>query len=88
MLELAFACMGFCWIIKDGWIFEKPREFLSRWKFFRKLFECSLCVGGEIGIVFVLFGQPWWFIGFSAAVCYIGDTILNYIQGLDQKLGL
>ena len=52
---------------------------------FVELFKCSLCLGFWAGACFAYWASiPILYPFASAAVCWIADTLLQFIQGLDK----
>lgn len=45
------AAIGLMFILKYGTILDKPREFICRLKFFREMFNCSMCLGFWCGVM-------------------------------------
>ena len=83
------ACLALVWIIKDSYIFKKPRNFIvSKSNFFKELFSCSLCLGFWAGVLLLildshLFGFKKEFIYYplaSSAFCWFFDSLLDLIQ--------
>jgi TRAP-type C4-dicarboxylate transport system permease small subunit len=81
--------MALLWIVKDSYIFAKPRDYLkSRSKFLNKLLSCSLCLGFWIGVLLLivetlLFGFSKNFVYYPLAVsgfCWFFDSVLNLVQ--------
>lgn len=77
------------WILKDGSILSRPRNSLcSRWGFFKKLFNCSLCLGFWSGIIIGLLSyyliHPVPYLLFlplsSSAICWLFDSLLDLLQ--------
>ena len=76
------------WILKYGTILNLPRNFLSKNKYFKELFKCSLCLGFWVGIFigyinYTLDGMnPLHviYLGFSSsAVCWFFDILFELI---------
>lgn len=52
---------GVNFVLRYGTILNIPREFLSRLPFFKKLFNCSLCLGWHVGFwISLLTGEGIW----------------------------
>jgi hypothetical protein len=86
------ACLGIVWIIKDSYIFSKPRSYLkSKSPHLEKFLSCSLCLGFWVGL-FLLFSEfyftktydyNYFLIPFSvSAFCWFIDSILDAVQEL------
>jgi hypothetical protein len=48
-LKEVFFAIGLCFILKYGTILNLPRNFLSRFSFFKNLLNCCLCLGFHVG---------------------------------------
>lgn len=86
-MEYLIACFGLTQILMYGSILNEVRASITRIAFFKKLLECSLCVGFHVG----------WFIGLfrydiisqycdimifafaSAGFCFFFDRLLEFI---------
>ena len=81
------ACVGLTFILKYGTILRIPRNFLCRFKFFKELFKCSLCLGFWSGIAVYAVTQNYILLPLaSAAVCWCVDSIVAVIQYYEIKL--
>jgi hypothetical protein len=83
------ACLGLVWIIKDSYIFKKPRDFLkSKSNWVKELLSCSQCLGFWVGVglsfiefKFKGFSYELYFIPFAvSAFCWFFDSLLDMIQ--------
>lgn len=83
------AAIGLCFILKYGSILESFREITSsRLPFLKKLYQCCLCMGFWVGLLFcpLLFldGISLWKIlvfPFSCScVCWFADSIITQIH--------
>ncbi len=87
---ILLSCIGIVWIIKDSYIFARPRNFLSsKSDLLKELLSCSLCLGFWCGLVIGLINL---WIGesislkllllplSSAAFCWFSDSLLDLIQ--------
>jgi len=84
------ACLGIVWIIKDSYIFSRPREYLkSKSKHLKEFLSCSLCLGFWVGLAssyleylhqgffsFYLIYYPF----ATSAFCWFFDSLLDLIQ--------
>jgi len=82
----SLSLIGCCFILKYGTILDFIREPLTKFKFFRDLFKCALCLGFHIGFWKVLIFQEF-SIGlalsfgfYSAAICWLGDHLIMVAQ--------
>lgn len=84
MVELIFntgCIIGLVLILKYGSILDKPRNFLTKWKFFKQLFDCGLCLGFWCGVFFGLFwGNPFSWCWYGAAAGLFGDLTMNLLK--------
>lgn len=84
MVELALytvSCIGLCFILKYGSILSFFRNKLTKYKYFKELFSCSLCLGFWAGLIIGI-QSPYSviiFTTYSAAVCWYADYILDVI---------
>jgi hypothetical protein len=84
------ACLAIVWIVKDSYIFSKPREYLkNKSKHLKELFSCSLCLGFWAGVILVLYECllldnnliDCIYYPFSvSAFCWFFDSVLDMIQ--------
>ena len=84
------ASIGAVWIIKDSYIFSKPRNYItSKSKYLQKLFSCSLCLGFWAGLFFCFVQQlpspklnsEYLYYSLStSAFCWLFDSLLDLIQ--------
>lgn len=79
--------IGTVFILKYGTILDPLRCIIvSNIPTLDELFKCSLCLGFWVGM-FWMFVYPEWchFITpfFSAAVCWVSDTVMQFVQGCD-----
>ena len=83
------ACLGLVWIIKDSYIFKKPRDFLkSKANWIKELLSCSQCLGFWAGVLLVFiefkfkgFSYELYFMPFAvSAFCWFFDSLLDMIQ--------
>lgn len=89
MLIKLLACLGLVWILKDSYILNRPRKFLSkRSKHLKELLSCSQCLGFWVGVALSLyelnfngFSEILFFIPLlSSAFCWFFDSLLDLIQ--------
>jgi len=75
------SCIGLSFILKYGSILAYFRDKLTKYKYFKELFSCSLCLGFWSGVVVGLIGNynPVIFATYGAAVCWYADYILDVI---------
>lgn len=89
------ACLGLVWILKDSYIFKKPRDRVkSQSIFLSELLSCSLCLGFWAGVLLSFF--EYFYLGIkdnifynplaSAAFCWFFDSVLDMIQEQYVKL--
>lgn len=76
----SFVLIGLCLILKYGSILNPIRDFLTKCSFFKKLFQCCMCLGFWVGVFFGIFwsGSIWliplW--GFySSSICWFADYL-------------
>lgn len=50
LLVCHLSSIGLTWILMYGTILDPPRNWLTRWKFFKDLFRCAQCTGFWSGI--------------------------------------
>lgn len=79
----SFVLLGACFILKYGTILNFVRNPVKNFHpKLKELFECSLCLGFWIGVVFGLFADgsilSWAF--YSSAVCWVGDHLLDIMD--------
>ena len=81
LLLYSISCIGLCFILKYGSILAYFRNFLTKYKYFKELFSCSLCLGFWSGLVIGYFSpyNPLIFCTYGAAVCWYSDYILDII---------
>lgn len=78
--------VGTMFILKYGSILEPLRQKLFVVPKLKELFSCSLCLGFWVGVFWgVIYMEEGLLITpfYSAAVCWIADTILQFIQACD-----
>ena len=89
------ASVGLMWILKYGSILKLPRECLKSLSiFFKKLFECSMCLGFWTGVFFSLLsyyinGMNYNLIlipFISSGTCWFLDSLLDLIQESSLKI--
>lgn len=90
MLIHYLSSLGLVWIIKDSYIFSRPRNYItSKSKHLEKFFSCSLCLGFWVGLFFFFIHQlpspklnfDYLLYGFStSAFCWLLDSLLDLIQ--------
>ena len=74
--------IGTCFILKYAAILNFVREPLTKIKFFKELFTCSLCLGFWVGCVF---GVGWeqhfilWGL-YASAICWLADHLIMLFQ--------
>jgi hypothetical protein len=80
-LEL-LACIGLCLILKYGSILNFARDRLTKIKFFKDLFACSLCLGMWVGVIVGAYtGSDILLIGFASSfVCWLADHIILFLK--------
>lgn len=79
-----FGLIGTVFILKYGTILQPFRLKLTGK--FQELFKCSLCLGFWVGGFWALVYTEHRYIitpFYSAAVCWIADTLLQFVQGCD-----
>jgi len=81
LLLYTFSCIGLCFILKYGSILSFFRDKLTRYKYFKELFSCALCLGFWSGVFIGLIGpyNPVIFATYGAAVCWFAEHILDLI---------
>jgi len=92
-LMIYLTSLGLVWVIKDSYIFLKPRTYLKSKSFFiKELLSCSLCLGFWSGLISYLFTLQsisfskefilsCFFYSFSvSAFCWFFDSLLDLIQ--------
>lgn len=88
MIVDVLCIVGFHWVLKYGSILNIPRREICKIKFFKKLFECSLCLGTWCGLIYGLYTSKdpivYAFVGSSS--CWLFDNISNVLQRVDIKL--
>jgi hypothetical protein len=74
--------IGACFILKYGSILQPIREKLVKYKYFKELFDCSLCLGFWVGVFFSPFYNQFPLtLGFySAAICWVADHLMKIIS--------
>jgi hypothetical protein len=75
--------LGMCFILKYGAILNFLRiPLTTKFKFFKELFSCALCMGFWLGFFFYLVANtyPIGMAFYSAAICWLGDYIVQIIQ--------
>jgi len=93
MIFYIVACIGFTFIIKYGSILKWLRTRLIKYKIFKELFSCSLCIGFWTGSCIGIVG---WFLEaddiyillpfVSAAVCWFSDCVIGILQSIEKFL--
>jgi hypothetical protein len=93
MSELIFNLFffgGVNFVLRYGTILNVPREFLSRLPFFKKLFNCSLCLGWHVGFwLSLLMGEgiwpslEWAFV--SSFFCWCADFYVMSLRKWVEK---
>jgi hypothetical protein len=80
-LEL-LACIGLCLVLKYGSILNFIRDRLTRIKFFKDLFACSLCIGIWVGFfVGVYTGRDILLMSFASSfVCWLADHVILLLK--------
>jgi len=86
------ACLGVVWIIKDSYIFSKPRNYLkSKSIHLEEFLSCSLCLGFWIGLFLLIsefyftgvYDYNYFLVPFAvSAFCWLLDSFLDMIQEL------
>lgn len=99
LLFNSISCIGLCFILKYGSILSFLRKALTRFKFFKELFSCSLCLGFWSGLIiglvinrdqlliseYITFGaNALMFAPYGAAICWVADMILDIIVKLGR----
>jgi len=81
LIIYTFSCIGLCFILKYGSILSFFKSKLVKYKYFKELFSCSLCLGFWAGVFTGLVGHynPVVFATYGAAVCWFADHILDLI---------
>ena len=88
------ACLGLVWILKDSYIFKKPRDFLSRQaEWIKELLSCAMCLGFWAGLTLSFFEyyflkkteSIYYYPLASSAFCWFFDSLLDLIQELWVK---
>ena len=88
------ACLGLVWILKDSYIFKKPRDFLSKQaKWIAELLSCAMCLGFWAGLTLSFFEyyfleqteSIYYYPLASSAFCWFFDSLLDLIQELWVK---
>lgn len=87
MIDL-IACLGLHWILRYGSILNWPRNLIFKITLLKSLFNCSLCLGFWVGLLYSLVSDvSFYIIPFaSAAFCWFFDNLNNLIQRMDLKL--
>lgn len=85
--------MGLTFILRYGSILSWIRNFLTKAKFFKELFSCSLCLGFWSGVFhsIVLYFLNWDILYIflptvSSLVSYAADSTIRLIQSCDLTL--
>ena len=96
MLYETLGCVGLNLILKYGSIFDLPRGWLtSRFKFFRSLFDCSLCLGFWCGVAgsgsLYYLHEDWnylyYFFPLAVSLCSLtADVVIGTIKSLEMYL--
>jgi hypothetical protein len=81
-----FACIGLCFILKYGFILSFFRDKLVKYKYFKELFSCSLCIGFWSGLFIGIVGpyNPFIFAVYGAAICWYADHMLTFIAKIGK----
>lgn len=92
-LEFYLGCIGTVFILKYGSILKSVRQLLGTNSTLKELFKCSLCLGFWVGLFWLIvykisLSLPFILFDFIlpfaiANVCWVSDTIVQFIQGLD-----
>jgi hypothetical protein len=84
-----FACIGLCAILKYGTILSPIRSALSKIKFFRELFSCSMCLGfwSGLGIAIITWDLRNIIIWplYGSAICWASDYVLDILIKLSNQ---
>lgn len=79
--------IGTVFILKYGTILDPlKRMVFPNFQKFQELFNCSLCLGFHVGLFWmVIYQEHLHFITpfYSAAVCWVADTLVQFLQGCD-----
>ena len=96
MFYETLACIGLNFILKYGSILDLPRRALvSRFKFFRDLFDCSLCLGFWCGVtgsasLYYIHGEwnyIYYFLPFVAALGSLtADVVIGTVKTYEMRL--
>lgn len=92
-LYILLACAGLTNILKYGDIFNKVRCLLFKLSFFKKLFQCSMCLGFWVGVAvgsFLYYLENdllYVLLPFaSSAISQLFDYLLGYLDQLSMFL--
>ena len=81
ILLTILAALGATIIITRSWLFEKVRDFFSKWEFTGVLFSCMVCMGWWMGLIFSLIIFHSWPLSFLIPfVVSLMGWILEYFQ--------
>lgn len=81
ILLTILAALGATIIITRSWLFEKIRDFASKWEFTGVLFSCMVCMGWWMGLIFGLIVFHSWPLSFLIPfVVSLMGWILEYLQ--------
>lgn len=75
------AALGCTIIITSSWLFEKVRDYFSKWEFTGVLINCMVCTGWWMGLIFGLIVFHSWPISFLIPfVTSFCGWILEYLR--------
>ena len=81
VLLTILAALGATIIITRSWLFEKIRDFFSKWAFTGVLFSCMVCMGWWMGLIFGLIIFHSWPLSFLIPfVVSLMGGILEFLQ--------
>ncbi len=87
------SCIGLMWILRYGSILNLPRKSICKFKIFKELFNCSLCLGFWCGVIIAISSNyieqnnKLIFLPLcSSALCWFFDSILDLIQEATNKI--
>ena len=80
------AALGSTIIITRSWLFEKIRDFMSKYSFTGILFSCMVCMGFWNGLLYaILFGFGWELTICIALVTSLAGYLFTMVEDIVNK---
>lgn len=94
MIYLLISAIGFFFITKYGSILNLLRTLLRTIPIVDDLFDCALCLGFQVGVLFTIpvycntnsIITALLFPFASACLCWFADTVILLLQGIDKVI--